>query len=353
MRREADLRREKTDLHSVRPGSVALLVNPNTTTGPRDIAIIHTIASRLGAVDLAMTCRDDPGGASLLERWFRLGVRAIAVIGGDGTLRSVLTAVHRAGRSHDFDIVLLDGGSFGLAARMLGAQDAWKHVLDSHLRSEPVRYQSLNLPTLMTASGIGFLVAAGAGASVSRDFQSCRRTRSQLFGYVATRVFDLVCGGESLSLLDGYRGALAYDGKLAPGERWIAVFITSLPQLNRRRNRQTPNNRSLYSLAFRFKGDANRAPSLFHLLAGRWASETRVSQTIQLESSQPFDVLLDGEIQQVRRSGFQTHPYGLTVRPGPTFRAWVPRAVGAPGLVRPLMPFELQRPFAPATRAGS
>lgn len=342
--REAELERSQKTTQSAKPGSIALLVNPSTTTGPRDIADVHHIASRLSAVDFAMTSRDDPGGASMLEPWFRRGVRAIAVIGGDGTLRSVLTAVHRAGRTRDFDIVLLDGGSFGLTARMFGARDAWKRVLDAHNRSEPLRYRSLELPTLMTADGLGFLVGAGAGASVSRDFQSAQRKGNQLLGYIATRTLDAVLG-DSISLLDGYRGALAYDGKSAPGKRWIAIFVTSLPQFVRKSDANSPSDACLYSLALRFDGKPDGAPKLIDMVAGRWASETRVSREVQLESLQPFDVLLDGEIQTVGEV--------LAVRPGPTFRAWVPSAVEAPGLVWPSMPFgQLLEPERILTRSA-
>lgn len=304
---------------------IALLVNPRTTTGPRDIAVIHSIAARLRAVDFAMTSPEDPGGASMLERWFRLGIRAIAVVGGDGTLRSVLTAIHEAGYTRDFDVVLLDGGSFGLTARMCGAKDAWKRVLDARNSSEPLQFQSLQLPTLMTESGVGFLVSAGAGAAVSRDFQSAQRKGSQLLRYVATRVLDTVFGGDSITLLDGYSGTVEYDGELARGERWIALFVTSLPQFERRSCLKSQPRGQLYSLAIRFDGKPKMSPRLLDLFAGRWAGSTRVSREVHFTSPEPFEVLLDGDIQQVGG--------GLAVRPGPTFRAWIPRAIRAPGLV--------------------
>lgn len=319
------LGRENRKVSDIQPRRIALLVNPKTTTGPRDIAVIHSIAAHLRAVDFAMTSPEDPGGASMLDRWFRLGIRAIAVIGGDGTLRSVLTAVHEAGLSRDFDIVLLDGGSFGLAARMFGAKDAWRRVLDARTSSQPVHFDSLRLPTLMTERGIGFLVSAGAGAAVSRDFQSAQRKGSQLLRYVATRALETILGGESIALLDGYRGTVRYDEELEPGERWIALFVTSLPQFERGSGAKGQHHGQLYSLAVRFDGDPRMSPRLIDLFAGRWAGSTRVSREVQFASAAPFDVLLDGDIQRVGE--------GLAVRPGPTFRAWIPRTIGAPGLM--------------------
>lgn len=298
------------------PGSVALLVNPTTTTGPRDIAVLHEIAKRLGAVDLAMTHRDDPGGATLIERWYRRGVRAIAVLGGDGTLCSVLTAVHRAGRTNDFDFVLLDGGSLGFAAKMVGARDAWRRVLGSDSCSEPIHYAAAPLPTLSTDSGLGFVVGAGAVASVSRDFQRPRRTRTAVLGYAVARIAGALCGGSSLSLLDGYRGALAYDGDRVPGDRWLGVFVTSLWQVGRG-PRPTLRFDHLQSLALRVGSGASALPRLRDVIAGRWTTEARTAREIRLESTRPFDVLVDGEIQEVKQS--------LTVYRGPTFRAWFPR----------------------------
>jgi diacylglycerol kinase family enzyme len=317
---EMSLGIQPTRLHvpKAKPGRMALLVNPNTTTGPRDLTVIQSIASRLGAADLALTCRDDPGGAHVIERWHRQGIQAIAVIGGDGTLRDVLNAVHQAGRTKDFDIVLLDGGSLGLVARMLGARDAWRRVLPAGERSEPVSYEAIPLPTLVTETGLGFLVAAGAGASVSRDFQRSRRTRSELLSYITTRVLDAARGEDSVSLLDGYHGALAFDGSVAQAQRWIAVFITSLPQFGGQAPRTVQEGSRLHSLAFRFDKGAQAAPRLRDVFTGRWTSETRKSENIHFESTRPFDVVLDGEIRELSSS--------LTVRQGPTFQAWVPRS---------------------------
>lgn len=315
---------------STKPDSIALLVNPSTKTGPRDISDIHHIATSLRAIDFAMTRQDDPGGESMLDLWFRRGVKTIAVVGGDGTLRHLLTAIHRAGYTAHFDIALLDGGSFGLTARMFGARDAWKRVLDAHRCSEPLRYQSLELPTLATASGLGFLVGAGAGASVSRDFQSAQRKGNELLGYIAARSLDTVFG-DSISLLDGYQGTLRYDGKAAHGKRWIAIFVTSLPQFGRKAEKSHPSSPYLYSLALRFHGNPDVAPRLIDILAGRWQSDTHLSTEVELASSQSFDALFDGEIQEVHER--------LTVRLGPTFRAWVPLAVETPRLAWPALPF--------------
>ena len=297
------------------PDRMALLVNPNTTTGPRDRAVIEKIAARLRAQDIALTRPDDPGGAEAIERWYRLGIRTIAVIGGDGTLRNVLNAVHQARKTKDFAIVLLDGGSLGVVARMLGARDAWRRVLPSHERSEPVRYQSVPLPTLATESGLGFVVAAGAGASVSRDFQHQRRTRSELFTYITKRIWDAARGVDSVSLLDGYHGSLTFDETVDPAQRWIAVFVTSLPQFGRKSTQEAGDQ--LHSLGFRFEPKAQASPRLSDVFAGRWTSETRRSQTIQFEAKRPFDVLFDGEICEMS---------ALSVRQGPTFQAWVPRS---------------------------
>src|SRR6187551_3451441 len=112
----------------------------------------------------------------------------------------------------------------------------------------------------VTETGLGFLVAAGAGASVSRDFQRSRRTRSELLSYITTRVLDAARGEDSVSLLDGYHGALAFDGSVAQAQRWIAVFITSLPQFGGQAPRTVQEGSRLHSLAFRFDKGAQAAP---------------------------------------------------------------------------------------------
>jgi diacylglycerol kinase family enzyme len=294
---------------------MALLVNPNTTTGPRDMALIRRIAARLEVLDTELTCPDDPGGAHAIERWHRQGVEAIAVIGGDGTLRNVLNVLHQSGKARDLDIVLLDGGSLGVVARMLGARDAWRRLLPLHDRAEPVRYRPIPLPTLATEGGLGFVVAAGAGATVSRDFQQNRRTRSELLTYITTRVWDAARGVDSVSLLDGYHGALAFDGAVAKGNHWIAMFVTSLPQFSGRSPREVWEDGHLHSLGFRFKQKANVAPRLRDVFAGRWTSETRKSREIRFDAPRPFDVILDGEVRAQS---------SLTIHQGPTFQAWVP-----------------------------
>jgi diacylglycerol kinase family enzyme len=297
------------------PGRLALLVNPSTTTGPHDIARLHELAVRLDVVDMAMTSPDDPGGASNIERWVRLGVRAIAVIGGDGTLASVLTAVHEAGYTHELDVVLLDGGSLGLVAGLLGARDAWKRALDSN-RAAPLVYGSARLPTLETDAGLGFVVGAGVVASVSRDFQRSRRTRTNLVGYATARILSAICGASS-SLLDGYHGTLEVDSDRVPGDRWQGVLVTSLLHLGRGSDPRSLRRDQLYTLALRAGGGAAVLPKLRDLVAGRWAAETRAAKQVRFESPGPFDVLADGEFREVRRA--------LMVRQGPTFQAWIPR----------------------------
>lgn len=298
-----------------RPGKIALLVNPNTTTGPRDRALIQRIAARLSVQDVELTCPDDPGGAQAIERWHRQGIQAIAVIGGDGTLRNVLNALHQSGKTRAFDIVLLDGGSLGVVARMLGARDAWRRILPSDQHSAPPQYRAIPLPTLATDGGLGFVVAAGAGASVSRDFQQNRRTRSELLAYITTRVWEAARGVDNVSLLDGYHGALAFDGAVAPARHWIAMFVTSLPQFGGRSPRDVWEDGHLHSLGFRFKPKPNTVPRLRDVFAGRWTSETRKSREIRFESARSFDVILDGEVREQQ---------SLTIHQGPTFQAWVP-----------------------------
>ena len=297
------------------PGKMALLVNPNTTTGPGERGMIQRIAARLQVVDTELTCPEDPGGAQAIERWARLGVQAIAVIGGDGTIRNLLNALHQAGRTGEFAIVLLDGGSLGVVARMLGACDAWRRVLPTDEQTDPVQYQAVPLPTLLTEGGLGFVIAAGAGASVSRDFQQHRRTRSELLSYITTRIWEAARGVDSVSLLDGYRGALAFDGTEASTKRWIAVFITSLPQFSNRSAGESVAPAQLHSLEFHFDERVQAAPKLRDIFTGRWTSQTRKSQEIAFAPTRPFDVVLDGEIREMD---------ALNVRSGPTFQAWVP-----------------------------
>ncbi|HXS15882.1 MAG TPA: diacylglycerol kinase family protein [Polyangiaceae bacterium] len=309
------LQAERLSVAEQRPGKMALLVNPNTTTGPRDSALIQKIAVRLGVQDVELTCPDDPGGALAIDRWHRQGIQAIAVIGGDGTLRNVLNALHQSGKTRDFHIVLLDGGSLGVVARMLGARDAWRRVLPADEQSSPLRYRAIPLPTLATEGGLGFVVAAGAGASVSRDFQQNRRTRSELLSYITTRVWEAARGVDNVSLLDGYHGALAFDGAVAPAKHWIAMFVTSLPQFGGRTPREVWEAGHLHSLGFRFKPKQNTVPRLRDVFAGRWTSETRKSREIRFDSPRPFDVILDGEVREQQ---------SLTIHQGPTFQAWVP-----------------------------
>jgi diacylglycerol kinase family enzyme len=294
---------------------MALLVNPNTTTGPRDIAVIRRIAARLEVLDTEFTCLDDPGGAHAIERWHRQGVEAIAIIGGDGTLRNVLNVLHQSGKGRDFDVVLLDGGSLGVVARMLGAKDAWRRVLSSGDRPASVRYRPIPLPTLTTEGGLGFVVAAGAGATVSRDFQEKRRTRSELLAYIGTRVWEAVRGIDSMALLDGDHGALTLDGAVVPGKHWIAVFVTSLPQFSGYSPREVWEHGHLHSLGFRFKQNAHLTPRLRDVFTGRWTRETRKAHEVRFDAPRSFDVILDGEVH------VQT---SLTIHQGPTFQAWVP-----------------------------
>jgi diacylglycerol kinase family enzyme len=306
------------DLTRACPGPIGLLVNPRTSTGPRNRTTIEALAQRLGAIDTSMTRRDDPGGSHALSRWYRSGIRTVAVVGGDGTLLNVLTAIAQAGLTQLVDVALLDGGSLGLVARLLGARDSWRRVLGIDHLSRSISYAPVRLPTFSIDGRLGFVAGLGVVAAVSRDFQHGRRTRDSVLRYAAARLSSAALGRHSgSSLLQGYSGKFEVDGRDVPGKHWLGAMLTSLPQLSR----QWPRSNGagpLCTVAMRDNSGPTVRPALRDLFAGRWDGEVQSGEHVTFTSDEPYDLLADGDIVRVFDS--------VTIRPGPVFHGWVPQA---------------------------
>jgi len=171
------------------------------------------------------------------------GVDLLAVQGGDGTLREVLTALPHAFGDTPPAIALLATGNTNLAARVLGGAGPGEAGLaalrraaeDGRLRPRPVPVLEVARPGLDAPPMRGFLLGAGAFTAAKRlaDGRLHRggihEGLAVLLALAGTAARALAQRGHPLRL--GSEMALSVDGGEARAGRRFLVLATPLDRL--------------------------------------------------------------------------------------------------------------------------
>ncbi|MEM8787932.1 MAG: diacylglycerol kinase family protein [Pseudomonadota bacterium] len=167
----------------------------------------------------AVTLRDPAALPGLAARLCADGVTHVAIDGGDGTVRAVITALMAAYAGHPPAIGILARGNTNLIARRLGrlrAEDL-QHLPELPVAPAPV----LRVEGFASGPEYGFILGWGAYADATARAQGAGSGAAQVLRSLARVI------GEARRV--GIRAPLAVDGHAgAPGRSFGAV-VTALP----------------------------------------------------------------------------------------------------------------------------
>jgi hypothetical protein len=265
----------------------------------------------------------------------RLGVDAIVVMGGDGTLGGVVSELLALAPARVPAIVPLCGGGFNLAARILGAtRSPWRDVkrLAAQLeRGRPleerlVRMLRIDDPDGERRTHHGFVFGTGVVYEYSRHiathggtgwWNSVRRSVAlTLGGLFGTRTADPVWRQ--------FPGSLRLDDTPLPQAAFTAICASAVVARSSL-GKPLPEARPPASGTFVYLASALPRRELLHrrivsVLRGTCRSSEHLTghaTTLRLASGCGY--LLDGELIAARGTR------ELTIAAGPTVRFWLPR----------------------------
>lgn len=220
---------------------VGLIINPKSRRN-RDGSLVHQAASCDGLSWAAPHTLDDL--TSTLGDFRQKGVRVLAVSGGDGTLRDVLSALPLTYGADFPDIALLPAGKTDLAARRIGSPGrglaGLQRLLDPSCRSTLRRTEwpvlEVRWPDTPNHRVLGFLF--GTAGFVTGTQIGCHKVhRSGIhdstavaFSIMATLVATLF-GQRRQELLNGEPYALRADAAEIRTGRHFLTLATTLDQL--------------------------------------------------------------------------------------------------------------------------
>lgn len=204
---------------------------------------LRAVAARYEHVMLAEP-RTREGLADALRGFREAGVALVAVSGGDGTLREVLTALPRAWPGPPPELALLPAGKTDVAAGDVGGAGygalGLARLLDAIERGAPLRREErpvleVHWPGTANPPLRGFLFGAAAFSEGHR-LANARLHSGGVFGKaavgltVAAMLARAAVGGRG-KLANGQRMALTADGAPLPLGRRFLVLATTLERL--------------------------------------------------------------------------------------------------------------------------
>ncbi len=278
-----------------------LLVNPSSQRHQRDPGLADKLGRALGAVHVAVssTVDDVPARAAELRR---LGVEAVAISGGDGTMHNGISAVCAEWQGALPAFGLIPAGTMNTIVRGLGGGGRPDRIAAS-LRDGRTRHESR---TVIDAGDgrLGFLVGTGFWARFLEAYDQASgpgpiRAAAVLGrGLVSTAV-----GGRFVrDLFEPVRGRVTWDGEVLDHDSFTMVAAGAVDQVGLG---FAPflgigaNPGQFHGLAFTTRPArvATQLPALFRGHPPKQPDTGGRVASLTLESETPFLWAIDGELQ--------------------------------------------------------
>lgn len=222
-----------------RSNELAIVLNPQAGGGSRygesRVAGLRAIAGSRGV--LFSTGKWDLIDA-VAEGVRERGVDTVAIIGGDGTLSSVLSALHRAFGSAQLPrIALLRGGTMNTVANSFGVprrqpEELLKRLLEA--KSGEVKRRA----TLKVEDRVGFLFTAGIMVGFLKVlYQASQATGSSPGALAALRLlgkgsWQAMVGGKLIEEIETpLLATLTIDGEAHPQRRYTVLGAATVAQV--------------------------------------------------------------------------------------------------------------------------
>lgn len=169
-----------------RRGPALLLVNPSARRSARGLDAAHR-AFHAAGVPCEVVRTERPGHAGEVARLHEHDVRAVFVLGGDGTVMEVLGALAHTGRP----VGILPGGTGNLVARSLGVPLDVGRATRSLLNGRTV---PMDLGVLASGRRFAFSVSVGVDARMIAETSARAKQRFGVAAYVATATRAALAG---------------------------------------------------------------------------------------------------------------------------------------------------------------
>jgi diacylglycerol kinase family enzyme len=293
--------------------TLAIVLNPEAGGGARyDEHRVKGLRAIAGArAVLFSTARHDLVDA-VAEGVRERGTRTVAIIGGDGTVSSTLSALHRAyGEAPLPGIALLRGGTMNTIANALGIPRKQPEELLRRLLDSP-SHAFVRRATIKVENRLGFLFSTGAMVGFLRVLY---RTRDRGQGslraltLLAKGSFQALTGGELITQIETpLLGSLQIDGSEQPVRRYAVVAAGTVEQigLGFRPFPRAAECEDCFQL-FAFHGSlqslARQLPRIRRgLPIAKGLGFDPLARTLRITSQgAPFEHALDGDIREARR----------------------------------------------------
>jgi diacylglycerol kinase family enzyme len=216
-------------------GQIAVILNPKAAGDAYDAARIDRLRAIAGSRAVLFSIDEPERVHAVAEGIRERGAGVVAIIGGDGTVSSVLTALHRAyGRARWPHIAMLRGGTMNTVANAFGIprgtpEDLLARLL--HSAARPVWPRA----TLEVEGRVGFLFSAGALVG----FLDTLYTHGQLgkgpvgaFSLLSMASLQALTGGPLFRKIDTpLTATLRVDDSEHPERRYMALAVGTVEQV--------------------------------------------------------------------------------------------------------------------------
>jgi diacylglycerol kinase (ATP) len=219
-----------------RSSELAIVLNPEAGGGSRyGSSRVQQLRAAAGSRAVVFSTGNRELVDAVAEGVRERGVGTVAIIGGDGTLSSVLSALHRAfGDAPLPRLALLRGGTMNTVANSLGIprgrpEDLLKRLLSA--KSGEVKRRA----TLRVQDRVGFLFSAGIMVGFLKALYAAAPNRSGALSALK------LLGRGSLEALTGGRlieqietpllATLALDGEAQPARRYTVLGAATVAQV--------------------------------------------------------------------------------------------------------------------------
>jgi diacylglycerol kinase (ATP) len=301
-------------------GQIAVILNPRAAGDAYDAARIDRLRAIAGSRAVLFSIDEPERVHAVAEGVRERKAGTVAIIGGDGTISGVLTALHRAyGRDQWPHIALLRGGTMNTVANAFGIPRGTPEELLArlvHSGARPVWPRA----TLDVEGRLGFLFSAGALVG----FLDTLYTHSQ-FGKGPVGAFSLLSIASLQALTGGplfrkvetpLTATLRIDGSEHPERRYMAFAVGTVEQVG---------------LGFRPFRLARECQDQFQIFAFHGSAQALVRELPKIYRGQPttrgfgFDPLArkleistkDGEVAYALDGDVHKATSPLQVRVGP------------------------------------
>jgi diacylglycerol kinase (ATP) len=261
-----------------RSSEIAIVLNPSAgglhcyperrVDGLRSIAGAHAVLFSTGDRDLIEAVAD-----GVRER----GVDTVAIIGGDGTVSNVLSALHRAFAGASLPrIALLRGGTMNTVANSLGIARREPEELLRRLLAARTS-QSVRRATLKVNGRVGFLFSTGIMVGFLKVLYRSPKLKQGPLGALSLLgkgSWQAVRGGKLIEEIETpLRATLRIDGELHPPRRYTVLGAATVEQVG---------------LGFRPFTRAGECLERFQVFAFHGSTQSLVRQLLRIRRGQPI-----------------------------------------------------------------